>query len=258
MFGILFALVPWPPGTARAQTGLGNAETEVALALAREYGEVDPHEHCWKATSHEQNWSVSACLKIAQSFRIATPSGVHIYVLLAGKGDSDCHGCGGLIGLFSFAQSGTRWTMEAKAPAEPDGSYGVPTDPLNFQVIEYGPATWGWLETASHYGQGELEERYLVYLPRNGAFVLAGQIDAQRDNAANCVSETKTYSGGGCLNVALALGVDRSAPATDFWPLLLQAFGIHGGKPVAQHFAASSDAESFRYTVPQELDTVFW
>ncbi|CAH2602644.1 conserved exported protein of unknown function [Rhodovastum atsumiense] len=245
----------WPAG-AQAPGGLGAATGDVVAALTRQYGAPDQRRQCWKArTPPRQGQSgITACLQVAQNWRVETAAGPQLFVLLAGNGPQDCHACAGVIGLFSFVQANGRWTVAAKLPATEDGAYGEPTGAAAFQVLQFGPATWGWIQKTGYFAMGEGTESYMVWLPRRGGIVEAGNLPAGYDNSGACDEEPQTGSGHECRRLSATLQVDRSGGNGDAWSLRMEVTGMHGARQVRAGFTVPFDPVRFRYSPPKALE----
>ena len=246
-------LPPGPP-VRLDPTGL----TRAVSALGSVPGRIDTRRGCWTTTARGGGMVTTGCLRIVRGFNGAGPDGNQVFLLLAGKGTTDCHVCAGLIAFAVLDAAGPDWRIVVPPVPVADGGYGTPAEPAAFAFVRLGRDRWGWIEKHSGFGQGVLEGAHTVHMLRGPAFVEAGQLPGERDNSGACGDPANPVASPSCTsieNIDVTAVPDASHPDVTAYPILLHATGsvfqvAKGSRRIDQHAIARFDEARFQYVAP--------
>ena len=234
-------------GLARAVAALGSVP-----------GRIDARHGCWAATARDANGITSGCLRIVRGFDAAGPGGDQVFLLLSGKGTTDCHACAGLIAFAVLDAAGADWRITVPPVAATNGAYGQPTVPSAFTFAQLGRDRWGWIEHRGDLAQGQVDGRHTVHLPRGPAFVAAGLLPGERDNTGACGNPGDPVTSPSCATIEsidVTAMPDASNPDAVAYPILLHATGSvfqagKGSRRIDKRAVARFDEARFEYVAP--------
>jgi hypothetical protein len=246
-------LPPGPPvrldaaGLARAVSALGSAP-----------GRIDTRRGCWAATARDAAGVTSGCLRIVRGFNAAGPNGDQVFLLLTGKGTTDCHACAGLIAFAVLDAAGPDWRITVPPVPATNGAYGQPTGPAAFAFVQLGRDRWGWIEKHSGVGQGVVEGGHTIHMLRGPAFVEVGLLPGERDNSGACGDPGDPITSPSCMTIEsidVTAAPDVSRPDAAAYPILLHATGSvfqagKGSRRIDKRAVARFDETRFQYVAP--------
>lgn len=227
-------------GRARAEAALGNLP-----------GRWNAARRCWAASVRSPNGAVSACLSVVKGYTVPTPDGAaEIHLLLQGKGTTDCHACSGLSAFAVVTATGDAWHAASRPLVEPNGGYGVPTDPKSVTFARLGSARWGWIESASSFGQGFLEGAISVHLMRGGIATDAGTLPGGHSNGGACDEYGAAQpSCAQKIDYTVTATPDVSDPLAAAYPIILHAHGTLG-RALDKQTRVPFDERKSQYVAP--------
>ena len=217
-------MVPASPPVRLDAAGLARA----VAALGSVPGRIDARHGCWAAAARDANGITPGCLRIVRGFHTAGLGGEQVFLLLSGKGTTDCHACAGLIAFAVLDAAGPDWRITVPPVAATNGAYGQPTEPSGFAFVQLGRDRWGWIEHRSDLAQGQVDGRHTVHLRRGPAFVEAGLLPGERDNGGACGNPGDSITSPSCTTIEsidVTAVPDASNPDAVAYPILLHATG---------------------------------
>lgn len=175
------------PAAPATQLDPSKTEQIVKEMLAKAYGEQSfkAADGCWSHSLDGANGEVDYCMKPDAPKVVATASGTQVYFQTYSDPEADAYSLvdPGLRGLFAatVAADGS-WKPLAVTPAMDQGQAGD-CGCRNAELVQVGPALYGWKSTAGGTWQGVTVALNDLQVPMDGTFRNVSRIPQSVESA---------------------------------------------------------------------------
>lgn len=252
VFAVLAAPAWAAPDPAKVTPLDAAGQARALAAAAPRLGALDPRQHCIRVEAAQDGASAKACLRVARAYRVEVGGAVRVHVALSGQGHSTCHACAGVVAFAALDASGPAWTVAAVSKPTLSGSMGEPAAPSGLVLRRLGANRWGWTETTTYVGCGEVEGASTIHLVGLGGINPAGTLSGEASNMGNCFNG-RVYSqpdGELCSATTVAVTVDSTKPDADAYPIVLRFDTKQGSRTRRRVVAVPFDPAQGKWVEP--------